>query len=151
MKSDNVKNIWIAVMMAAVLSVLSTSAFAAVSSNRSDLSIADTASVDHDALAHRYENMALAMQEKIQAQLEALSNKPRTSFFGRNGQRIKKHITYKINKYEKAARENMQKAIYHKQIAMEQSTRRAAAESAEAKDQSINKAGKRLDNTAGAL
>ncbi|MDR4515078.1 hypothetical protein [Nitrosomonas sp.] len=151
MKIDNVKNIWIALVITAVLSVFSMNTFAAAPNDKADLAAANTARVDHDALARRYENMANVMHEKIQAQLEALSHKPRTSFFGRNGQHIKKHVAYKIHEYEKAVQENMQKAIYHKQIAMEQSTRRAIAESVEAKDQSINKAGKRPNNTVDAL
>ncbi len=76
--------------------------------------------VDHHAMAYHYEDLAKNMQAKIQEQIEAFNNKPRSSFLGRNGQRIKKHVVYKIRGYEKAAQAHMKKAAYHSHMAAEQ-------------------------------
>ena len=85
--------------------------------------------VDHHALAYHYEDLAKGMQAKIQEQIEAFNNKPRSSFLGRNGQRIKKHVVYKIQNYEKAAQAHMKKAAYHSHMAAEQLYRDAIATS----------------------
>ncbi|MCP5292425.1 hypothetical protein [Nitrosomonas sp.] len=85
------------------------------------------ADVDHIALAQYYKNQVDEMQVKIEEQIEALSHKPRTSFFGRNGRNIKKHVEYKIHQYEIAIEENLKKATYHQQVAAEQSHNPASA------------------------
>lgn len=88
---------------------------------------------DHNALAHFYENQAKEIQAKIDEQIEALSHKPRSSYFGKHGKDIRKHVKYKIDQFEKAAEENLQKAAYHKKMAEEQSNRPAYAESGKTK------------------
>ncbi|PTN12140.1 hypothetical protein [Nitrosomonas aestuarii] len=84
---------------------------------------------DHQKLAHYYEDQAKEMQAKIQEQVEAFNHKPSTSFLGRNGQRIKKHVVFKIHEFEKAAAENLQKAAYHNKMAEDQKNRQQFAES----------------------
>lgn len=75
---------------------------------------------NHAALAEHYGNLAAEMQVKAQEQKEILKNKPRTSYFGRNGQHIKKRVAQRIHNYEKAAEINLAKAADHKRIAQEQ-------------------------------
>lgn len=77
--------------------------------------------VNHEALAQYFEDEAKKMQAKIEEQKEALSHKPRTSFFGKHGQYIEEHVDYKIRKYEKIEKESLNKAAYHKKKAAEQS------------------------------
>ncbi len=72
--------------------------------------------VNHEALAHYFEGEANKMQAKIEELKEALSRKPRSSFFGKHGQYINEHVAYKINKYEKIAKESLNKAAYHKKM-----------------------------------
>lgn len=151
MKTVKAKEFVIALAITALMSVISVNALAASPNHQTSPNAVNTAFVDHEALADKYENMAHAMQEKIEAQLEALSNKPRSSFFGRNGQHIKKHVAYKINEYDKAAQENMQKALHHKKIAMEQSARKKVAESTDNMNHPVNKAGKQVDTALDAL
>jgi len=43
-----------------------------------------------------------------------------SSYFGRNGQRVKSHVADKIRKYEKAAAEYLEQAAYHHAMAVEQ-------------------------------
>lgn len=80
----------------------------------------DENNVSHAVLAHQYEDQAKEMQAKIDEQLEALSHKPRTSFFGKHGRDIKKHVAYKIHKFEKAAAECLEKAAYHSKMAADE-------------------------------
>ncbi|HBZ29695.1 MAG TPA: hypothetical protein DEO56_03760 [Nitrosomonas nitrosa] len=86
-----------------------------------------TNAAEHDALANQFENLAKEIQVKIQEQKEIVKNKPRSSYFGRNGQRIKSHIAYKIRKYEKVASEYSEKAAYHHAKAGEQTGNHAVA------------------------
>lgn len=76
--------------------------------------------VDHEALAHYFEGEAMEMQAKIEEQEEALNRKPHSSFFGKHGQYIEEHVAYKISKYEKIAKESLNKAAYHKEMAAKQ-------------------------------
>lgn len=69
---------------------------------------------DHDALAKQYEDLAKDMQAKVQEQKEIFKHKSRSSRFGKHGKNIKSHVAYKIQKYEKAAQENLDKAAYHR-------------------------------------
>jgi hypothetical protein len=99
---------------------------------------------DHLALAAQYENVAKEMQAKVEQQKEIFNNKPRSSYLGRNGQRIVKRVTSRIRKYEEAAKENYAKAEYHIQIAAQQSGAESVAKPGQANEQ-INKAKKRLN------
>lgn len=89
--------------------------------------------VNHVMLAAYYEQHADDLHAKIEEQVEALNHKPRTSFFGKNGQNIKKHVEYKIHEFEKEAEESMKKAAYHKKMAEEQSFRPTFAASGKTK------------------
>lgn len=71
---------------------------------------------DHDALAKKYEALAKNMQAKVQEQKEVFKHRSRSSRFGKRGKNIKSHITYKIDRYEKAAQENLDKAAYHRKM-----------------------------------
>ncbi len=73
--------------------------------------------VEHDALASKFENLAKEMQAKV----EEISHKPRSSYFGKNARRNKSHAENKIRKYEKAAAEYTELAAYHHQLAIGQS------------------------------
>ncbi|GJL76737.1 hypothetical protein [Nitrosomonas sp.] len=89
--------------------------------------------VDHGVLAHYYEDQAKELEAKIEEQVEAFNHKPRTSFLGKNGQRIKKHVVYKIHEFEKAVEENLEKAAYHNKMAAEQIYQQKFAESGKIK------------------
>lgn len=75
---------------------------------------------DHDVLAGQFESLAKEMQAKVAEQKDIFNHKPRSSYFGRNGQRVKSHVAYKIRKYEKAAADYLEQADYHHAIAVEQ-------------------------------
>lgn len=75
---------------------------------------------DHHVLANQYENLAKEMQAKVEEQKDIFNHKPRSSYFGRNGQRLKSHVMYKIHKYENAAEKYSQQAAYHNALAAEQ-------------------------------
>ena len=83
--------------------------------------------VNHEALASEYENLAQEMQAKVEEQKDIVNHKPRTSYFGKHGQKINSHIAYKIRKYEKAAAEYSQQAAYHHKIAADQAELKAIA------------------------
>ncbi|PTN11935.1 hypothetical protein [Nitrosomonas aestuarii] len=96
-------------------------AFATQQDEKENLTLhSNQENVDHHALAYHHEDLAKGMQAKIQEQIEAFNNKPRSSFLGRNGQHIKKHVVYKIREYEKTAQAHMKKAAYHSHMAAEQ-------------------------------
>ncbi len=88
---------------------------------------------NHVELATHYEKHADELYAKIEEQIEALSHKPKSSFFGKNGQHIKKHVEYKIHEFEKEAEDSLKKAAYHKRIAEEQSIRPTFAASGKTK------------------
>ncbi|SFK31802.1 hypothetical protein SAMN05216302_100418 [Nitrosomonas aestuarii] len=94
---------------------------------------------NHFALAEQYENLAKEMQAKATEQMEILEHKPRSSFFGKNGQHIKSHIAYKISTFEQAAQDNLEKAAYHKAVAAAQTSPELTDRPAEINKQ-LNKA-----------
>ncbi|GJM07721.1 MAG: hypothetical protein DHS20C10_14550 [marine bacterium B5-7] len=79
-----------------------------------------TSADEHEALATQFENLAKEMQAKVEEQKDIVNHKPRTSYLGRNGHKIKKHIAFKIRKYEKAASEYLEQAAHHHAMAVEQ-------------------------------
>jgi len=99
----------------------------------SSVTMNSNGTVNHDALAAYYEKHADDMHARIEEQVEALSHKPKSSFFGKNGQNIKKHVEYKIHEFEKEAEESLKKAAYHKKMAEGQSFRPALATSGKTK------------------
>lgn len=105
---------------------------------------------DHLALAAQYKNAAIEMQAKVEQQKEIFNNKPRSSYLGRNGQRIVKRVTSRIQKYEEAAKENFAKADYHTKIAAQQSGVESVAKPGQTSNEQFNKAKKRI-NTESAL
>ncbi|GJM01460.1 MAG: hypothetical protein DHS20C07_31390 [Methyloligella sp.] len=86
-----------------------------------------TSADEHEALATQFENLAKEMQAKIEEQKDIVNHKPRTSYLGRNGHKIKKHIAFKIHKYEKAAAEYLEQAAHHHAMAGEQAENHAVA------------------------
>jgi hypothetical protein len=82
---------------------------------------------EHEALASQFENLAQEMQAKVEEQKDIVNHKPRTSYFGKHGQKIKSHIAYKIHKYEQAAAEYAEQAAYHHQLAATQSESNSVA------------------------
>ncbi len=100
--------------------ILSIFAFMLITTQVSSLAASQDV-VNHEALAHFFEDEAKEMRAKIEEQKEALSHKPHSSFFGKHGQYIDEHVAYKINKYEKIEKESLNKAAYHKKKAAEQS------------------------------
>ncbi|SES77759.1 hypothetical protein SAMN05216326_103133 [Nitrosomonas marina] len=89
--------------------------------------------VDHAALARHHEEQANEMYAKIEEQIEALKERSRSSFLGKHGRDIKKHVKHKIQEYEKAAEENLEQAAYHRKMAEEQSSRPVFADSGNTK------------------
>ncbi len=85
-----------------------------------------SAVADHEALANQFENLAQEMQAKVEEQKDIVNHKPRSSYFGKNGQNIKSHVAYKIRKYEQAAAEYLKQAAYHHKIATEQTKMKSA-------------------------
>ena len=83
------------------------------------LSSTQSSENNHVAVAKRYEDLAAEMQNKAQEQKEILNKKPRTSYFGRNGQHIKKRVAKRIRSFEEAAKLNLAKAADHRRIAQE--------------------------------
>ena len=134
MKTGKSALIQVMVLFALVALALPVSGFSAEydAQFRSDALNSD-GTVNHGALATHYEQHADDLHAKIEEQVEALSHKPRTSFLGKNGQNIKKHVEYKIHEFEKEAEDSMKKAAYHKKIAEEQSFRPAFAASGKTK------------------
>ncbi|MCB1986285.1 MAG: hypothetical protein H6936_00915 [Burkholderiales bacterium] len=134
MKTDTAQYFTLVSIVAFCIIATPMSAFATDQIAEFDLNATNTqGDVDHNALAHFYENQAKVMQTKIDEQVEALSHKPRSSYFGKHGQDIKKHVKYKIDQFEKAADQNLQKAAYHKKMAEEQPNRPAFAKSGRTK------------------
>lgn len=84
------------------------------------LSSGQNSDYNHSVLAKYHENLAEDLQAKALEQKEILKNKPRTSYFGRNGQHIKKRVAQRIRSYEKAAETHLAKAATHRKIAHEQ-------------------------------
>ncbi|HNP26227.1 MAG TPA: hypothetical protein PKM20_05780 [Nitrosomonas sp.] len=102
--------------------------------------------LNHAVLAEHHKKLAREMRTKVQEQKEILKNKPRTSYLGRNGQRIKKRVARRIHSYEKAVEFNLAKAAHHKKIAQEQANRELFTKPGNAHEQ-IDKAKFRLNNS----
>ena len=130
MKTETVKYFTILSIFAFMVIAMPMSSIAAEQGEAVNSTVLNGKSnVDHNVLAHYYEDQAKEMQAKIEEQVEAFNHKPSTSFLGRNGQRITKHVVYKIHEFEKAAEENLQKAAYHNKMAEEQAYQQKFAES----------------------
>ncbi len=116
---------WMALLTLAVMA-MPISGFSAEQDAQFDsVTMSSDGTVDHVALATYYEKHADEMYARIEEQVEALSHKPKSSFFGKNGQNIKKHVEFKIHEFEKEAEDSLKKAVYHKNMAEEQSIRPA--------------------------
>ncbi|MBA2483261.1 MAG: hypothetical protein H0V39_02345 [Nitrosomonas sp.] len=83
--------------------------------------------IDHITLAKRHENLAKEMQAKVEEQENILQNKSRSSYFGKNGRKIKSHVAFKIREYKQAVQENLEKAAFYRKLAAEKSDRGSAA------------------------
>ncbi|MCP5275749.1 MAG: hypothetical protein H6936_13055 [Burkholderiales bacterium] len=100
------------------LTIASIFAFALVSLSASVFA-ADQ--VNHLTLAQQYKQQADEYQAKIEEEIEAVRNKPRSAFFGRNAKTFKQHVEFKLRNFEMAVAENLEKAAYHEKMAAEQS------------------------------
>ena len=130
MKTETIKYFTILSVFAFMIIAMPVSSIAAEQGEEINATVlSGKGNVDHNALAHYYEDQAKEMQAKIEEQVEAFNHKPSTSLLGKNGQRIKKHVIYKIHEFEKAAEENLQKAEYHNKMAGEQAYQQKFAES----------------------
>jgi hypothetical protein len=128
---------------------LSVNAFASNEGvNMQPVNQARNSYLDHTAIAEQHRRLAREMQDKKEAQVEILKNKPSTSFLGRNGKYLKSRIVNKIQEYDQVARENLAKAAYHSAIAAEQASMNSAAQSNQSGDQ-LNKARIRSNGTSG--
>ncbi|WP_292990262.1 hypothetical protein, partial [Nitrosomonas sp.] len=124
MKTATIQYFTVLSIFAFMMIVLPAGVLAAEQGTQVDSTAINAAgNTDHETLAHYYEDQAKEMEAKIQEQVEAFNHKPSTSFLGRNGQRIKKHVVYKIHEFEKAAAESLEKAAYHNKMAEEQENR----------------------------
>ncbi|SEQ77637.1 hypothetical protein SAMN05421690_1001112 [Nitrosomonas sp. Nm51] len=114
--------------------VLPMSAFATGQNDVSNsTALESTGKADHAALARHYEEQANEMYGKIEEQIETLKKRSRSSYLGKRGRDIKKHVKYKIQEFEKAAEESLEKAAYHKKMAGEHSSQPVLAESGNTK------------------
>ncbi|GJL71965.1 MAG: hypothetical protein NMNS01_11640 [Nitrosomonas sp.] len=91
---------------------------------------------EHDVMATQFENLAKEMQAKVIEQKEIVKHKPRSSYFGKNRQRIKSHIAYKIRKYEKMAAEYIAQSAYHHDLAAAQTGLKTVSKQAGNKESS---------------
>jgi hypothetical protein len=122
-KSGLVK--WMALLTLVVMAMPISGFSAEQDVQLGSVTMSSDGTVNHLALAAYYENHADEMHARIEEQIEALSHKPKSGFFGKNGRNIKKHVEYKIHEFEKEAEESLKKAAYHKEMAEEQSIRPA--------------------------
>ncbi len=102
-------------IFAFLIASLSMNSFASVHDSESSFA--------HKELAGQYEKLAREMHTKAQEQLEVLgvlNTQPHFSFFDKNGQKIKKYVSYQIRGCEQAAKRFSEKAAYHQTIASEQ-------------------------------
>lgn len=83
--------------------------------------------VDHDALASQYENLAREMQAKAEEQVEIFEHKPSANAFGKNARNARSHIAFRVREYEQSAAENLEKSAYHHKMATEQAALKSVA------------------------
>ncbi|MEK6708690.1 MAG: hypothetical protein AAB286_03260 [Pseudomonadota bacterium] len=75
---------------------------------------------DHDDLAKQYENTAKEMQVKAEEQKKLLQHYEDKSYlYGTNGQTFQAHTSAMIRSYERAARESLNEATFHRKMAAE--------------------------------
>ena len=75
---------------------------------------------DHDNLAKQYENTAKEMQVKVEEQKKLLQHYEDKSYlYGTNGQTFQAHTSAMIRSYERAARESLNEATFHRKMAAE--------------------------------
>lgn len=127
MKTSTAQNLVVLSLLAFILITLPVQTFAA------DQDAVFDTTTDHSALAQDYKHQADVLQARIEDQVDALNHKPRSSFFGRNGQHVKKHVEFKIHQYEMAIADNLKKAEYHQKMAAGQSIRPASVQSGRTK------------------
>jgi hypothetical protein len=130
-KSGLVK--WMALLMLAAIALPINGFSAEQDAQFGSVAMNSDRTVNHAALAAHYEKHADEMHVRIEEQVEALSHKPKSSFLGKNGQNIKKHVEFKIHEFEKEAEESLKKAAYHKKMAEGQSIRPAFVSSEKTK------------------
>jgi hypothetical protein len=110
----------IKIVLAALL-VMGTLASCAMKPHPMDMATAvqnAKTSADHEALARHYEDAAKEMQTKIDEHKTLLAQYESKSYlFGKQGQNLTAHCKMLIDFYEKAAKENLEMAAMHHQLA----------------------------------
>ncbi len=115
MKTVTVKTFTTAAILAFILVAFPASVFAA---GQEIVSGQDNAS--HMTLAQHYKQQAEEYKARIENEIEAVRNKPRSAFFGKNVRNFKRHVAFKLHNFEVAVAENLGKAAYHEKMAAEQ-------------------------------
>jgi len=83
---------------------------------------------DHDNLAKQYENTAKEMQVKAEEQRKLMQHyEDRSYLYGTNGQTFQAHTSAMIRSYDRAARESLKEASFHRERAAELAKRDYAA------------------------
>ena len=82
---------------------------------------------DHANLAKQYENTAKEMQVKAEEQKKILQKYEDKSYlYGGRGQDFQAHTSAMIRSYERVARENLNEAVFHREMAAELAKREYA-------------------------
>lgn len=82
---------------------------------------------DHDNLAKQYENTAKEMQAKAEEQKKLLQHyDDRSYIYGTNGQTFQAHTSALLRRYERATRESLNEATFHREMAAELAKREYA-------------------------
>jgi len=101
--------------------------------------------IDHVALAKRYENLANEMHGRVQAQQQKLKRRSNAVLFGKNGKHIKALAAYKIREFQKAEKQSLTKAHYHRTMAAQRVLRKSHVNSRQTRKQ-IDKASMQPNN-----
>ncbi|SFK78051.1 hypothetical protein SAMN05216302_101523 [Nitrosomonas aestuarii] len=80
---------------------------------------------NHAALAKQYENLANEMRSNVQAQQRRLKRRSNAVLFGKNGKHIKALADFKIREFQKAEKQSLAKAHYHRAMAAQPASRKS--------------------------
>lgn len=79
----------------------------------------DESSRTHEAVAKHHEDVAKALQVKIQEQKQLIEHYEEKGYtYGRQAQDLQAHAEALVRKYEMAARTNLEEAALHRQMAL---------------------------------
>ncbi|WP_292990483.1 hypothetical protein [Nitrosomonas sp.] len=91
--------------------------------------------INHAALAKQYENLANEMHGRVQVQQQKLKRRSNAVLFGKNGKHIKALAAYKIREFQKAEKQSLTKARYHRTMAAQQALRKSHVNSGQTHEQ----------------